>query len=226
MRYPLPANTATATFRNDNDRAAIDLDLEALGRDGRGRITAKVAGYWSTDIMTLYISREYGWREDSVPEWKFTMGHSSGGRDEKEVADDLVAEMNFSCAMKQLVEWAQELRGKHAGFLEEAYQRQRAEDKVRRTEEAAAKEAKIAADKPLGENGAKGLVAMLEGKARQQLWAEQIQLVYKRGAETPQQISAKCNGGRVTFYSAGYLISRKALVDELAALSHRSAQEV
>ena len=222
MRYPLPTNTPRATFLNDNDRTAIDLDVEAVGRRGSGRITAKVLGYWSSDVIYLYIDRRTNYSigaEAEQPYWRFEMSHSSGGRDLGAEPDSLVAEVNFAEALTHLAVWGRAAREALSAELEAAYQREREEAKRQ-------KEAAIAADTPLGENGAKALVSFLEGQARQQLWVEVKKSVFYRGSEHPYFVSAKCSGDRVTFRSAGEIISRKALIVELAATSHRNGKEL
>ena len=221
MRYPLPVNTATATFFDGNDRTATDLDVEAVGRCGSGRITAKVLGYWSSDVIYLYIDRRTNYSigaEAEQPYWRFEMSHSSGGRDLGAEPDSLVAEVNFAEALTHLAVWGRAAREALSAELEAAYQREREEAKRQ-------KEAAIAADTPLGENGAKALVSFLEGQARQQLWVEVKKSVFHRGSEHPYFVSAKCSGDRVTFRSAGEIISRKALIVELAATSHRNGKE-
>lgn len=227
MRYPLPTNTATATFLNGNRRDAIDLDLEEIGRSGSGRIIVKVLGYWSSDVMTLYITRRGGWelKNGETHSWEFELSHSSGGRDSKEEPDSLRAEANFARAMLALSEWAQNARCVMPEVLEVAYQRQCAEDKAEWEAKELAKQQAIEADQPLGENLAKGVVAFLEGQARQQLWREIPYRVFGRGEEKPYSISATCKGDRVTFRTSGNVISRKALIVELAASSHRTAKE-
>ena len=221
MRYPLPVNTATATFFDGNDRTATDLDVEALGRHGSGRVTVKVLGYWSSDVIYLYIDRRTNYSigaEAEQPYWRFEMSHSSGGRDLGAEPDSLVAEVNFAEALTHLAVWGRAAREALSAELEAAYQREREEAKRQ-------KEAAIAADTPLGENGAKALVSFLEGQARQQLWVEVKKSVFYRGSEHPYFVSAKCSGDRVTFRSAGEIISRKALIVELAATSHRNGKE-
>lgn len=229
MRYPLPANTATTTFLNGNDRSAIDLDLEEIGRNGSGRVIVKVHGYWSSDIITLYINRRGSWdvpKGVEVTSWQFEMSHSSGGRDANEEPGSLRAEANFARAMLALSEWAQNARCVTFEALEAAYQRQRAEAKAEREAKELAHQQAIDADAdaPLGENLAKGVVAFLEGQARQAVWREIPYQVFRRGEAHPYTISATCKGERVTFRANGNVLSRKALIAELAASSHRTAK--
>ena len=224
MRYPLPVNTATATFFDGNDRTATDLDVEAVGRCGSGRITAKVLGYWSSDVIHLYIDRRTNYSigaEAEQPYWRFEMSHSSGGRDLGAEPDSLVAEANFAETLTQLAVWGRAAREALSAELEAAYQREREEAKRQIANSLRLR----AADAPLGENGAKALVSFLEGQARQQLWVEVKKSVFDRGSEHPYFVSAKCSGDRVTFRSAGEIISRKALIVELAATSHRNGKE-
>lgn len=227
MRCRLPTNTATATFLNGNRRDAIDLDLEELGRSGSGRVICKPVGYWSSDVITLYITRRGSWelKNGETYHWEFEMSHSSGARDTGEEPDSLRAEDNFARAMLALSEWAQEARALISPELEAAYQRQRAEDKAEREAKELAKQQAIEADQPLGKIGAHSVLNFLVAKAQQLLWAEHHLSVYSRGSDKPYSISAKCSGDRVTLRSAGNVISRKALLEELAQSSHRTAKE-
>lgn len=199
-------------------------DLKQIGAHGSGRIEVEVHGYWS-EVASLYIDRACKWsREDQTEdfEWTITQSHSSGGREAKEQPNDLIAERCFAHAIIALSDLGVVLMEK-TGEFEVAYQARREQDRAARAVEEAKKQALIAADKPLGDNGAKALVSMLEARARQVLWTMQSYHVLNRGSDKGFTIDAKCSGDRITFYSKGSVISRKMLVSELAVSSHRSA---
>ena len=225
MRYPLPVNTATATFFDGNDRTATDLDVEALGRHGSGRVTVKVLGYWSSDVIYLYIDRRTNYSigaEAEQPYWRFEMSHSSGGRDLGAEPDSLVAEGNFAEALTQLAVWGRAAREALSAELEAAYQREREEAKRQIANSLRLR----AADTPLGENGAKALLASLEAEARQDLGTMRTTLVFPRGLDETFSASAKCIGGQIKFYLSGTAVSRKSLAAKLAEASHRSAKKM
>lgn len=63
VSIPLPQNTL-ASFRDSNSDApynqpSLAFNLQAAGTAGSARITAKVHGFWSNDVITLRIERDY-----------------------------------------------------------------------------------------------------------------------------------------------------------------------
>lgn len=138
------------------------------GANGSGRATAKPHGFWSSNCLTLYVERKIDWDNykdvaEQPAEWVFTMSlsHSSGGRDTKEVADDLQAENNFALAMLGLVEFANNIRAMgHIEVWEAEFQAERAARKAAEAAKKAEADARFDADPALGEARAKALVAL------------------------------------------------------------------
>jgi hypothetical protein len=237
---PLPT-CAVATFRDSNDQtttpwyaASPHFDLNAAGRNGSARVTAKVAGYWSSDVITLYIERKIDWSTRSVAPspavWTCTMSHSSGGRLTElsdnypaehytAVADDLDAEMNFGAALISLSQFGRELAN-HFDTLEAAYQERHAELKAERDAEKAAKQAAVEADAPLGVPAAKKLVAVAKAQVQEYCNTEVIR-AYVRGQDNFMTVSV-AKTTRTTWYWSGTMIGEDALIAKLAEMSNRT----
>lgn len=139
------------------------FDIEAAGRNGRATVKVGVDGYWSDDLITLYVERRVNWRasDEADVEWLCTMSHSSGGRltkaDDKHypapryraIADDLEAEECFGAALMHAAALGR-LILQHKVEMECFYQQRRVELKAEAEAERQAKLAKIEADAPLG----------------------------------------------------------------------------
>lgn len=184
-----------------------NLDINEIGSTGSGRVTCKVHGYWSRDSITLYIHREFN------KQWNVTLSHSSGGRDTKEVASDLDAEINFGRALIAMAEFGKTIET-HFDEFETLYQAQREADRKEWEAQQAAKQAKIDADTPLGIMAAEVMMEMaLCGK---------VINVFKRGDTRPEPLTARY--GRVTsFYFCGYRMAKKEVLRTLADSSNRTS---
>jgi hypothetical protein len=239
MKISMPV-CPVAFFRDSNDQSepwnkpSKDFDIEACGRNGRATIKASVHGYWSSDVMTMYVERHCDWRENATPSWDVSLSHSSGGRltteDSKNypspyympLKSDLDAEECFGMALIAMAQFGREVK-KHAEALETFYQQRRAELKAKEEAEREAQLARIAADEPLGEIKASKLLSQVTNDLG--MYSERKIAVYQRGADycVTLNISRKQN---TTFRFMGDVISRKKAIEELASASNRSHIEV
>lgn len=194
------------------------------------RVEVRVHGYWS-DVITIYVSRDYNWRveRDGGPDhtWDIKLTNSSGGRDEKVVADSLEAEENFGHALIAAAAYARALREREPE-LEAIYQAERAEEKARDEAEKAAKQARIDADPAVGERVATAtlnrLAATMELTSRDQHisvtprgWREED------GDRNRDTIAiTDTRSGAVRFKLNHRAVSRKEAIAALAAASARS----
>lgn len=135
--------------------------VEHIGKNGRGRITVKVVGYWSADPITVYIDREFIY--NSNPQWKMTLSHSSGGRDTK-VTDDMTAGTNFANAMLALIDFSRNFFNENLEQFEQHYQQNLEVERKRREEEAQKKQEKLSLDTLIGEKGATELLTKMVEK--------------------------------------------------------------
>jgi len=93
-----------------------EYNISTIIENGFGQIPVKVEGYWSRDSISIYCScdsfRDYKWRVE--------VNHSTGGRDQDEVEDDLKATVNFANAMLAAAELAEDIRSKLQSIKEAA----------------------------------------------------------------------------------------------------------
>jgi len=196
-------------------------NLLDIGSNGYGSISARIDGYWSRDPITLYISREY--RRAVEDQWVITLSHSSGGREPKQVKDDMDAAINFAAAMTALANLGKEIRDQYIPALEAAYQVRLTE--LRLSEELArsTKAAKIEADKPYGMSRATGIIeSMYNGHMDPHLRA------YARGSDqhvTPFEIKPSSCGTKRLFYVAGNRVSKEKAISQLAQHSAREFEK-
>lgn len=188
-----------------------EYDLVRIGRNGMGSINAKVVGFWSGSSITLYINRRFSTMADA--EWTFSVSNSSGGRDTKEVEDDMVAYKNYAAALSALCDLGAELKSETAK-MEAAFQVQRAADRQEREAQKAAEQAIFDADLPMGEVKAAILV---EEMALTGAYAH----AFRRGTEYAMLVEC-VRREKTKYYFGGSIIAKKALVAKLAEFSART----
>ena len=150
-------------------------------------IGVKVKGFWSNDSINLYINRRI--LEDTSSQigfssaYKISVSHSSGGRDENEVPDDVDAEQYFGEALIGVAKFVREEIQPRLAMWERLFQEERAAERAEI--EAAKKEqqAKIDADQEVGEQQAKVYAHMLRGAVINEV------VLYDRGFGYQQTIS-------------------------------------
>lgn len=197
-------------------------NLLDIGSNGYGSISARIDGYWSSDPITLYISREYRLTR-SEGGWKITLSHSSGGREPKQVKDDMDAAINFAAAMTALASLGKEIRDQYTSALEAAYQVRMTELRQLEENARAARVAKIEADKPYGMSRATGIIeSMNNGHLEPHLFA------YERGSDENKNLFeiriSQCGEKRLV-YVDGYRHSKEKAISMLAACSARAVEK-
>ena len=193
-----------------------------IGSNGYGSISARIDGYWSSDPITLYISREYRLTQ-AEGGWKITLSHSSGGREPKQVKDDMDAAINFAAAMTALANLGKEIRDQYTPALEAAYQVRMTELRQLEKNERAARAAKIEADKPYGMSRATGIIeSMNNGHLEPHLFA------YERGSDENKNLFeiriSQCGEKRLV-YVDGYRRSKEKAISMLATCSAREVEK-
>lgn len=194
-----------------------EYSIESLGRSGYSSVRIKVRGYWSSDLITVYIERQPSWhvKEGQEPKWIAKISHSSGGRDTKEVESDIVAERYFAHALlgasdlaERILEQTTELE---KFWLDEQMIRK---EQIRLEKEQ--QQQRIDADPELGLAAA---TAMVEMAALGDM--KYIQL-YNRGEERTRGVAEAAVRYKTKFYINGHVISRKDLIATLTAMSVRT----
>lgn len=203
--------------------------LEEIGKNGGGTVKTRVLGFWSEDVMTLYVSRKSArpaQGTERTHEWTCEISHSSGGRDPKDVADGLEAEVNFAQALIALAAVGMGIR-QQADKLEAAFQRQWAAQEVQLAEEARAKAERVAADAMLGRDGAMSLLYAAR-KAAVVSGREAVVTAFPLGESRPGTAhtfrfnASRSGSGRVTVRHFGNVIGNADLIKTLAGYSARS----
>ena len=196
-------------------------NLLDIGSNGYGTISVRIDGYWSRDPITLYISREF--RRTAEDEWKITLSHSSGGREPKQVKDDMDAAINFAAAISALATLGKEIRDQHTPVLEAAFQVRLTELRKADEDERAARAAKIDGDKPYGMSRATGIIeSMYNGHLDPLLYA------YVRGSDTTKtlfEIKRSQCGEKRLLYVGGNRVSKEKAISMLAAHSAREVEK-
>ena len=190
--------------------------FEEIGRNGHGRITAKIYGYWSSDPITLYIDRKNSWNSNGENsfKWVATMSHSSGGRETKEVECDMEAELNFAEAIRALAYLGRDIINQHTDTMEQAYQAERARQRELLEAEKAAKAAALEADPALGYYRA-------EAKIENLINTGNSFSVYKRGSTSNNVYFTIERRAKTRIYMNHKAVSRKTAIVELSNLSKR-----
>lgn len=184
---------------------------------GNAHVKVRVKGYWSSDVMTMYIRRTSKLL-DKDESWKFEISHSSGGRDTNEVKSDLEAETNFGQALVALAAYGQYLETLVDQF-ESAHQAYRAEVTAQAAAERAAKDAALAADPALGEDAAKKLVKQIKAVEGAEI------VVYRRADADPHLTVMRSENyaGHVHLVSKnGTRWTPKELIERLKDMSTRT----
>jgi hypothetical protein len=173
------------------------------------RATVSVKGYWSTDVISLYIQRT--WANDG--QWNLTISHSSGGRDPKQVLEDADAEENFGLALVAAAKYGREVMSQDLE-LEKIYQEGRRLAREAQAAAEAAQKALVEADAPLG---AEKALRLLDDLAKN---GGHIRM-FTRGYEVPVPVSVSL-GRQTRFYIKGMSVSKANVLGTLAGASHRS----
>lgn len=176
----------------------------------------KIKGYWSSDSITAYINREMRWDSNysaTTPEWKVSMSHSSGGRDTKEVADDLEAELNFAEAMTALALYVRDFLSTNLEKLEAAYQAEILEMKQREADRLKEIAERIAADALLSKDTVDNLLAALT-------YRTQIK-AYSLGGTRPVYITLANNNNK-TYRLNGERVAKRRVLEVLNSASIRT----
>lgn len=195
--------------------ASYSYDIgRADGSTGHFRIPIKVKGFWSGESITVYGDyRCYG-----STGWKFTISHSSGGRDTKEVECDGEAAKNFGEAMIAAGNLVALLRSvSYINKLTSEYESALALRAEQERIERQARQERIDADPAIGESVAKEFLENLE--------PNEIVIAIKRGEEVSSYSNREfrvSNYGNRTYYKNGERISKKEAIKQLAEYSERS----
>ena len=193
-----------------------DLD-ESIGSNLS--IGVKVKGFWSSESINVYINRSMFSDENSANDfssaYKISVSHSSGGRDSKEVADDVEAEQYFGEALIGVTKFIREEIQPRIPAWERMFQEERVAERIAIEEARKEQQAKIDADQEVGEQQAKVYAHMIRGAVINEV------VLYERGYANSQTISRVIRpSGQVHFIN--HLGARFTFNELVAAISRSS----
>ncbi len=187
------------------------FDINTLGRSSTSSIACQVKGYWSSDIIRVYIQRGY---IGNSRDWKVSVSYGSGGRDTKVVESDVEATRYFAEALIAMCDLAEQIIAQK-DVLEANYQAQAEEYRAQEEAARAEKQAKIDADPELGIEKAREIVGdmLVKGYCNVNM--------FERGADRPKLVSLITRGKSV-FYIAGNRVGKADVVRALSTSSTRT----
>lgn len=166
--------------------------LEQIEHCGWARITYSVDGYWSSDIISVYISQRYG-----SGEWSIYETHSSGGKDDEFEGAEWERTRNFASAMMDAVDKMQ-FWSNNIEQLEEAQAKYEAEYKIREEQRRREREA-IRLELEEAERVDRIINPSMGVEAATKLAAElKAEVAHGTGSFTSRKLKHRANETRVT----------------------------
>jgi hypothetical protein len=196
-----------------------EFNINDIGHETYTSIRVKVKGYWSRDVITVYVSRlNFINASDVNSLWKFEVSNSSGGRDTNEVIEDSEAARNYGAAMIAVAELIDQLK-LHVNEFEQRYQNSL--ELARKERELAQAELakKAAADATFTREGATALLEQLIAVNGPDVSIN----LFNPGADHVSGIITVATRIKTKFYLNSSVISRRDLVELLMTKSVRSS---
>ena len=189
-------------------------DLDASIHTGFS-FSVKIRGYWSSESIKVYVRRNMFVDETCETRYTISMSHSSGGRDPKEVFDDVEAEQYFGEALIVVAKFVREEIQPRFPMWERMYQEERAAERAEIEAAKKKQQAKVDADTEVGEKEAKVCAYMLRGGVISEV------VLFERGNASSQTIGRSVRpsgqvhfinhlGARFTFNELVTTISRSS----------------
>lgn len=230
MQLNLDTNKPWVELPSQLDR----LDTADFEVWDRVTINYGVLGYWSSSAISLYVQRANMWNHNPEEKglWKVEISHSSGGRDTKEIVNDIDAAQHFACALMAAAKRGMELTTPEMmAKLNAGYERMRARiDAEYRAEEAkraAAKEQerqRVEADAVIGPRIAAEIMAVMLEDMSANGWDAASREIIARGTDRKIFIGVKRPNGKTIWYFDHERVSSARCVDLIAGASARSLE--
>ena len=189
--------------------------VEVIGYNGEGQIKYNITGF-NREYLEIKVERRKRWNDNKV-QWKIDMDIPRYGRDtEKEPCNIKVAKYMRAAMAEAILEM--ENLEKVIPIMERHFQRGEVEREQKRVAEAAERQAKIDADKPVGEKLAKTICEAMVKQARASETQESKEIVFKtRGEHKEQKMRCMFTYSKLTLFNVGWnRISRKDAIRYLA----------
>ena len=189
--------------------------VEVIGYNGEGQIKYNITGF-NREYLEIKVERRKRWNDNKV-QWKIDMDIPRYGRDtEKEPCNIKVAKYMRAAMAEAILEM--ENLEKVIPIMERHFQRGEVEREQKRVAEAAERQAKIDADKPVGEKLAKTICEAMVKQARASENQESKEIVFQtRGEHKEQKMRCMFTYSKLTLFNVGWnRISRKDAIRYLA----------
>ncbi len=206
-----------------NDIVTVDpYTIEDIGNSFMTSINVRVKGYWSRNAITIYarIDNDHEAVRASptgfgyIPKLALEISHSSGGRDNVEVVDEIEAAGNFAEAIMVACSHARKIRAAAPEILAIHAEAMAIREEERAMEKAALT-AKAEADIEVGVERAEEIMntvtdlATGEQEKMPNYRSSEIEiLAYARGNETRTKIVCRASSSRVTWMVNTLRVSR------------------
>ena len=189
--------------------------VEVIGYNGEGRIKYNITGF-NREYLEVKVERSTRWNDNKV-QWKIDMDIPRYGRDtEQEPSNSKVAKYIRAAMAEAILEM--EALEKQTKILEANFQRGEVEREEKRQREAAERQAKIDADKPVGEKLAKTICEAMVKQARASETQESKEIVFQsRGDHKEHKMRCMFTYSKLTLFNIGWnRVSKKDAIRHLA----------
>ena len=188
-----------------------------IGYNGEGAIKYNVTGY-KREFLEIKVRRESSWRSDDSDkaEWKIDLDVPRYGRDtETEPCNIKVAKYMMSAMAEAIIEMEQ--IQKQIPIMDKEFARGQKEREEKRQREAAERQAKIDADKPVGHKLAKTICDEMVNQARATEQDSKEIVFQTRGDHREEKMRCIYTMSGLTLFNMGWnRVSRKDAVRKLA----------
>lgn len=187
--------------------------FQQIGWKGEGYIKWEAKGY-RNETIDLHIKRNDRW-SDGKHEWRFDIEIPRWGREYEEMSDSDVHSYTYKIFGEALAKLKEYESRKEE--LEAEFQKGEAHRQAERDREAAEKQAKIDADKPVGVKLAKTICDNMVKQARETMQDSKEIVFQSRGEHQEYKMRCVYTNTGLTLFNIGWgRVSRKDAVRKLA----------
>ena len=189
--------------------------VEVIGYNGEGRIKYNITGF-NREYLEVKVERSKRWNDNKV-EWKIDLDIPRYGRDTEQEKSNIKVAKYMRAAMAEAILEMENLE-KVIPIMERHFQRGEKEREEKRVAKEAERQAKIDADKPVGEKLAKTICEAMVKQARASENQESKEIVFKtRGEHKEQKMRCMYTWSKLTLFNIGWnRVSKKDAIRYLA----------
>ena len=188
--------------------------VEQIGYKGEGKIQYNVTGY-DREYLEVIVRRKDDWRTNK-PHWTIDLDVPRYGRNEEQEKSNIKVAKYMRAAMAEAILEMEALE-KQIPLLERHFQRGEVEREEKRLAEAAERQRKIDADKPVGVKLAKTICDQMVAQARKTEQDSKEIVFQTRGDHREIKMRCVYTYTGLTLFNCGWnRVSRKDAVRKLA----------